>query len=281
MHSPGRSAGCAPRSGGHRRSTSAGRPACVRAFFQERGPGRRSGRIRARHDRRRRSSMRRQRGSRGRRCAMAARALISVLMPPGGGGAPPAPEAAEPEAEGSRRFFLIDAARDVVLRSATTTQARSHMVVVLEGSRKAFAANIDSDTVTLLKLPELRIVKHIRVGDGPEGIDATPNGKWVLVALQGADQVAILDAGSGAVLSRLPAGRLPVRVAVTPNSFNALVSNRASNDVTVLDILARRVTRTGAVGEGPGGGTTNAPGSRAQGCNNDSNSVSGISLPGV
>jgi len=182
--------------------------------------------------------------------------------------------------EGSRRFFLIDAARDVILRSVTTTQARSHMVVVLEGGRRAFAANVDSDTVTLLRLPELRIVKHIRVGDGPEGIDATPNGKWVLVALQGADQVAILDAGSGAVLSRLPAGRLPVRVAVTPNSFNALVSNRASNDVTVLDVLARRVTRTVPVGKGPGGVTTNALGSRAYVCNNDSNSVSVISIPG-
>src|SRR6266571_2508546 len=60
--------------------------------------------------------------------------------------------------EGSRRFFLIDAARDVILRSVTTTQARSHMVVVLEGGRRAFAANVDSDSVTLLRLPELRIV---------------------------------------------------------------------------------------------------------------------------
>ena len=182
--------------------------------------------------------------------------------------------------EGSRRFFLIDATRDVILRSVTTTQARAHMVAVLAGGRKAFAANVDSDTVTLLRLPELRIVKHIRVGDGPEGIDATPNGKWVLVALQGADQVAILEAGSGAVLARLPTGRVPVRVAVTPNSFTALVSNRASNDVTVLDVLERRVKTTVRVGQRPGGVTTDARGSRAYVCNNDSNSVSVLSIPG-
>jgi len=182
--------------------------------------------------------------------------------------------------EGSHRFFLIDVARDVVLRSITTNQARDHMVVILDGGRKAFAANVDSDTVTLLKLPELRILRHIPVGDGPEGIDVTSNGKWVLVALQRTDQVAILDAGSGAVLARLPTGRTPIRIAVTPNSFTALVTNRASNDVTVLDVLARRVKKTVGVGGRPGGVTTNATGSRAYVCNGDSNTVSVISLPG-
>lgn len=182
--------------------------------------------------------------------------------------------------EGSRRFFLVDAARDVILRSVTTTQERAHMVVVLAGGRKAFAANIDSDTVTFLKLPELRVVKHVSVGDGPEGIDVTPNGKWLLVALQGADQVAILDPGNGAVLARLPTGRVPVRVAVTPNSFTALVSNRASNDVTVLDMLERRVKTTVRVGQKPGGIVTNDKGTRAYVCNNDSNTVSVLSVPG-
>jgi YVTN family beta-propeller protein len=182
--------------------------------------------------------------------------------------------------EGSRRFFLIDAARDVVLRSVTTTQARPHMVVVLQGGRKAFAANVDSDSVTLLKLPELRVIRHVPVGDGPEGIGATPNGKWVLVALQRTDQVAILDAGSGALLARLPAGQTPIRVAITPNSFTALVTNRASNDVTVLDVLARRVKTTVRVGQRPGGVTINASGTRAYVCNNESNTVSVISVPG-
>jgi YVTN family beta-propeller protein len=182
--------------------------------------------------------------------------------------------------EGSRRFFLIDAARDVVLRSMTTTQSRSHMAVILDHGRRAFVTNVDSDSVTLLKLPELKIVKHVPVGDGPEGIGVTPNGKWVLVALQRSDQVAILEAGSGAVLTRVPTGQTPIRVAVTPNSFTALVTNRASNDVTVVDILARRVKTTVRVGQRPGGVTTNASGTRAYVCNNDSNSVSVISVPG-
>ncbi len=182
--------------------------------------------------------------------------------------------------EGTRRFFLVDVSRDVVLRSLTTTQARTHMVVVPREGSRAFAANVGSDSVTILKIPDLRIVRNVPVGDGPEGIAATSNGRWVLVALQGVDQVAILDAGSGAVLARLPTGRTPIRIALTPNSFTALVSNRASNDVTVLDVLARRVRTTIPVGQGPGGLTTNATGSRAYVCNSGSNSVSVVSVPG-
>jgi YVTN family beta-propeller protein len=182
--------------------------------------------------------------------------------------------------EGSRRLFLIDVARNVVLRSVTTTQARAHMVVVLAGGKRACVTNVGSDSVTLLKLPELRILKNVAVGDGPEGIAATSNGRWIVVALQGSDQVAILDAGTGAVLARLPTGRTPIRVAVTPNSFTALVSNRGSNDVTVLDVLARRVKTTVPVGRRPGGVATNPSGSRAYVCNNDSNTVSVLTIPG-
>ncbi len=183
--------------------------------------------------------------------------------------------------EGSRRLFLIDVIRDVVLRTLTTTQARAHMAVVLAGGKRACVTNVGSDSVTLLRIPELRIIRHVPVGDGPEGIAATPNDRWVVVALQGSDQVAILDAGSGAILARLPTGKTPIRVAVTPNSFTALVSNRGSDDVTVLDVLARKVKTTVRVGRRPGGVVTDAAGTRAYVCNNDSNTVSVISIPGL
>ncbi len=183
--------------------------------------------------------------------------------------------------EGSRRLFLIDVAKDVVLRSVTTTQSRAHMAVALAGGKRACVTNVGSDSVSLLRIPELRITKNVPVGNEPEGIAATPNGRWIVVALQGSDQAAILDAGSGAVLARLPTGRTPIRVSVTPNSFTALVPNRGSDDVTVLDVLARRVKSTVRVGRRPGGVVTDAAGARAYVCNNDSNTVSVLSIPGL
>ena len=182
--------------------------------------------------------------------------------------------------EGSHRLVLIDTARDVVLRTLTTNQQGSHMVTLLKGDRRAYVANRKSDTISEISVPDLKIVRNLKVGAGPEGIASTANGRWLLVALQGSDQLAILHNESREPVARVPTGATPVRVAVTPNSFTALVSNRASNDVTVIDLLERRVKATVRVGLSPGGIVSNAQGTRAYVCNNGSNSVSVISIAG-
>lgn len=182
--------------------------------------------------------------------------------------------------EGSRRLVLIDTGRDVILKSVTTNQEGSHMVAVLKGDRRAFVANRKSGSVSEVGVPDLKIARTLKVGAGPEGIATTPNGRWLLVALQGSDQVVILDSGTREPVARLSTGATPIRIAVSPNSFTALISDRASDDVTVIDLLARRVKTTVRVGRSPGGLVTNAAGTRAFVCNNGSNSVSVLSVPG-
>ena len=182
--------------------------------------------------------------------------------------------------EGSRRLVLIDAGRDVIARTTTTSQKGSHMIAMAQDGREAWVANRGSDTVSLVRLPELRVRRNVKVGPGPEGIAASPNGRVVAIALQGNGQVVLLDVPSQQAVASLPAGQTPIRVAFVPRSFTALVSNRGSNDVTVLDLLSRRVLSTVKVGAGPGGIAINASGSRAYVSNGGSNTVSVISIPG-
>ncbi len=182
--------------------------------------------------------------------------------------------------EGSHRLVLIDATRDVITRTLTTTQNGAHMVAMVDRGRRAYVANRGSDTVSLISLPDLKVRRNIKVGRGPEGIAAAPNGRLVAVGLQGSGQVALLDTGSQEIVARLPVGQTPIRVAFAGRSFTVVVSNRDSNDITVLDLLSRHVTATVRVGRRPGGVTVNPSGSRAYVCNNDSNSVSVVTLPG-
>ncbi len=182
--------------------------------------------------------------------------------------------------EGNRRLVLIDARRDVVARSVTTSQRGSHLIAMTVSGRQAYVANGESDTVSLVRLPELRLQHSIKIGSGPEGIAAAPNGRLIVVALQGSGQVALLDTGTDQVVARLPVGQTPIRVAFVPRSFTALVVNRDSDDVTVLDVLSRKVTRTVRVGQRPGGVVTNARGTRGYVANGDSGTVSVFSIPG-
>ena len=182
--------------------------------------------------------------------------------------------------EKSRRLILIDAARDVIARAMTTSQQGSHMIALSQGGKEAWVANRGSDTISLVRLPELRIRRSVKVGPGPEGIAAAPSGRVIAVALQGNGQVVLLDTGSQQEIASLPAGQTPIRVAFVPRSFTALVSNRGSGDLTVLDVLSRRVLATVRVGASPGGITVNASGSRAYVSNGGSNTVSVVSIPG-
>jgi YVTN family beta-propeller protein len=180
--------------------------------------------------------------------------------------------------EGSHRLYLIDAIRDVIDRALTTTQDGAHMVAVGKGGSKAYIANRGSGTLTIASAYALTIKDHIQLGDGPEGIAATPDGRWILVALQREDEVLFLAAGGLRVEHQLPVGRTPIRIAVTPDSATALVTNRGSGDVTVLDLVERQVVATISVGDRPGGIVTNARGTRAYVCNNGSGDVAVLSI---
>jgi len=182
--------------------------------------------------------------------------------------------------EGSHRLYLIDVRRDVVERSITTTQRGSHMVTLAGKGTRAWVANRGSDSLSLYDLPGLKLVRTFKVGPGPEGIAVSPNGRFIVTSLQGAGQVAVVDASRSSVLTRLPAGEAPIRVLFPAASPMAIVSNRGSDDVTFIDVAARHVIATVPVGKRPGGMAVNGRGTRLYVANNDSGTVSIVSIPG-
>ena len=182
--------------------------------------------------------------------------------------------------EGNRRLILVDARRDVVARSLTTPQHGGHCIAIGENGRQAYVANRESDTVSVVRLPELKLQRSIKVGPDPEGIAVAPNGRFVVVALQGSGQAALMDTSTDQVAARLPVGQAPVRVTFAPRSFTALMVNRDSDDLTVLDVLSRKITKTIRVGRRPIGVVTNPRGSRGYVANSESGTVSVFSIPG-
>jgi YVTN family beta-propeller protein len=182
--------------------------------------------------------------------------------------------------EGSHRIYLMNVARDSVERVITTTQAGTHMIALSNDGHRAWLANRESDTLTEYEVASLHLLRTLKVGPGPEGIAMSPNGRWVVTALQNAGQVAVIDAGRGLVSTRLPAGQIPIRVAFPPRMPVALVTNRGSDDLTILDLAARHVIDTIPLGKHPGGVVTNQKGNRAYIALSQANSVSIMMIPG-
>jgi YVTN family beta-propeller protein len=93
--------------------------------------------------------------------------------------------------------------------------------------------------------------------DWPEGIAVTPDGKTLLVALNQADALAVIDLTKPNYPTRLVhVGKFPYGVAADPNNHTAYVTNELDGTVSIVDLNSATVT--GSVGVGGSRGNLEA-----------------------
>jgi YVTN family beta-propeller protein len=93
----------------------------------------------------------------------------------------------------------------------------------------------------------------------PEGLDVTPDGHHLVVALGQADQVAIIDLASGqATLADV--GRYPYGVVVDPRRPRAYVTNERDGTVSVIEVPSGKALATIEVGGEQGAAYAHAEG---------------------
>jgi YVTN family beta-propeller protein len=91
----------------------------------------------------------------------------------------------------------------------------------------------------------------------PEGLAVTPDGRRLVVALNQADQAAVVDLTSGAA-QLVHVGRYPSQVAITPDGRTAYVSNEYDGTLSAIDLSSAAPAVTASIGVG---GTYNPDGS--------------------
>jgi YVTN family beta-propeller protein len=165
-------------------------------------------------------------------------------------------------AEGSYAAARYDPASDKVDWITGTGQAATHMIVVTPDEKKAYTANIGSNTVSVIRLgpmsppaggPPQPRVTQISVGDGPEGIDLSPDGRELWVAHRGDGGLSIIDVASDTVKEKLQVGRTPIRVKFTPDGKRVLISDAQANELVVFDAVTRKELKRIPVGAVPVG----------------------------
>ena len=88
----------------------------------------------------------------------------------------------------SRKLLIIDP-KTRTIKDAIDTEGTSHWVAVLPNASKAYAVNKnDRPFITVIDLKARKVIGHISVPNGTEGIAASPDGKRVL-ALDYSDPV--------------------------------------------------------------------------------------------
>ncbi|MBK8136709.1 MAG: beta-propeller fold lactonase family protein [Anaerolineae bacterium] len=112
-------------------------------------------------------------------------------------------------------------------------------------------ANPDANTVSLFDVGGDRNLPlgEIAVGQEPNGVVVSPDGKTVYVAntLDGTVSVLTVDQAQqpvATVIATLVVGTEPYGIALTPNGQKAYVTNARSNSVSVIDTASNTVIKT-------------------------------------
>jgi YVTN family beta-propeller protein len=199
-------------------------------------------------------------------------------------------------AEAAKAIGSYDPASGKVDWILGTGQNRTHMIVVSRDLSRIVTSNVSSGTVSIIEtaaprrpgpLPGRPVVaphppaqpapstamepSHrdrdetvVRVGDGSEGLDVSPNGQEIWVANAQDGTISIIDAGTKKVIHTLAANVVSAnRLKFTPDGKLVLVSSLRGSDLLVLDAINRKEVKRITLGHGAAGIVMQPDGARA------------------
>ena len=160
-----------------------------------------------------------------------------------------------------------------------TGQNRTHMVFVTEDLKRIVTTNVSSGSVSIIEKspgqfrpppgspmgpPRDWDETVVKVGNGSEGFDVSPDGKEIWVANAQEGTISVINVASKAVTETV-AANVPSanRLKFTPDGRKVLVSGLRMPDVVVLDAATHKEIKRIPAGHGAAGIQMQPDGSRA------------------
>ncbi|NYJ04385.1 serine/threonine-protein kinase [Petropleomorpha daqingensis] len=148
-------------------------------------------------------------------------------------------------------------------------------VDVTPDGKRAYVANRDAGTVTVLDTANDQVVDTIAIADGPAWyVRVSPDGQQVYVSVKNADQTAnwlvTLDTETGRQVDKTEIDARPFSAAVTPDGRFVWVASHAASRVDVVDTASDALVATIPVASDPHAVALSPDGRRAYVANHES-----------
>jgi YVTN family beta-propeller protein len=165
-------------------------------------------------------------------------------------------------AESNKTVARLDPASGKVDEQYPTGQTGTHMVLFTGDGSRMITTNMGSNSVSILK-PGSEPV-HIQTGDGPEGLDVSPNGRELWVANSRGGSITPVDLTKSAATGTFDIGtKRSNRLKFSPDGKIVLVSDMEGGQLVVIDVTGRKVVKRIEVGRMPEGILIPSGGKRA------------------
>lgn len=162
-------------------------------------------------------------------------------------------------------FLLAVPTLRVAADESTAEVDRSPVDLVLAGDDAwLVTANQASDTISLVRTADAKILHEVAAGEHPTAITLAPDGRTVLVAARDSGEVRIFRVDGEKLVQQaaIHVGFHPHGVVVSPDGRTAYVALAAAAQVAAIDLAMREVTDRIDVGQWPRYLTLSPDGSR-------------------
>jgi YVTN family beta-propeller protein len=154
--------------------------------------------------------------------------------------------------EGSATISVIDTATDKV--TDTLRFGKKPRGIAISRTARACICPIRPDALVVVDTAKREIVATVPLGESPEAIYLSPDGKWLSVAIEENDSVAIVDTTSLKVDRRIKMkGKNPEHAVWSPDGKWLYVSAEEADSVDIVDVAKGEVVKSVKVGDRPRG----------------------------
>lgn len=138
-------------------------------------------------------------------------------------------------------LVIVDAAGRRVLQRAALGKSPEGVSVSRDGLRLAAAVE-GTNSVVLMDPKNGERLAEIKVqGHNPEHAVFSPDGRWLYVSAEEAEQVDVIDVSLRRQVSSIPVGKRPRGIAFLPDGSRAYVACELANTVYAIDVASQRV----------------------------------------
>ncbi len=147
-----------------------------------------------------------------------------------------------------------------------TKQERTHMILASRDGTKLFTSNMGSNSIGVLERGANNQWHQtlVAVGQGPEGLDESPDGRELWTAHSGDGGISIIDTSTKKVVHTFDIEtKRSNRLKFTPDGKHVLVSDLGSGELVIIDVRQRAERTHLSVGRSPTGILIEPEGTRA------------------
>lgn len=140
-----------------------------------------------------------------------------------------------------------------MLTKILTTTALAALMAGPVAAYTAYVTNERGNSITVIDMETLEVIKEVPSGQRPRGITISPSGHELYVCASDDDTVEVYDPKTMELLHTLPSGPDPELFILHPSGNPLYIANEDDNIVTVVDVVDKRVLAEIPVGVEPEG----------------------------